>query len=265
MAGESVGAEVRVVGSDLLGKEFSAAVYSGALRIGSNVQLAFDGSRPGLGRLKSNWADMGLLTLPAGEAAQLKSYHVETLAYHCLWVLVTEECPLEQISYAQLAGLFGATGAPPLRSWSDLGAGQWSEKPLNLAAPETGAGVMLEYFRSVATNGAPLRDDVVRYRDASELAALLSRQPHTIALVTEIPAAGAKVRALAVSAAPAVPGVKPTPATIHSGEYPLRLPLQLVLPHDRKEALWAWIAWWRSEEATRAFTRAGLVPVAKTD
>src|SRR5688500_7959603 len=59
--------EVRVVGSDLLGVEFSKALCEFAGNEGVRLAVALDGSRPGAIELRSQRANVALLSLPASE------------------------------------------------------------------------------------------------------------------------------------------------------------------------------------------------------
>src|SRR3954464_9449361 len=81
-------ADVRVVGTDLLGLEFTKAFYEFAGRNGIKLALAFDGSRPGLDELKAERADLAIVTLPAEENAALVPFRTIPLAYHCVIVVV---------------------------------------------------------------------------------------------------------------------------------------------------------------------------------
>src|SRR3954464_11971393 len=75
-------ADVRVVGTDLLGLEFTKAFYAFSGRNGVKLALAFDGSRPGLDELRAERADLAIITWPAEESAALAPFRVVPLAYH---------------------------------------------------------------------------------------------------------------------------------------------------------------------------------------
>jgi ABC-type phosphate transport system substrate-binding protein len=251
---------VRIVGSDLLGAEFSAAVYAGTAGTGRPVVLALDGSRPGVERLRSGWADVGLLNLPAGEAEALTEFAVETIAFQVVRVVAAAANPRREIARAQLAAIFGGAGPMP-RTWAAAGLEEaGGERPLTAWAPETGLGVGLELFRHVVLGGSPLRSQVVRYRDVEELTAEAARDPGVIGIVTS-PPVGGPLRVLAVAERPGQPAVEPTPETLRAGKYGMSLPLTLVVRRTRAGELAAVTAWFRSPEAARALTRAGLTAV----
>src|SRR3954469_25436133 len=87
-------ADLRVVGTDLLGLEFTKAFYEYSGRNGIKLALAFDGSRPGLQEFENGRADLALVTLPREEEAALARFRTLPLAYHCIFVVVPRSCPL---------------------------------------------------------------------------------------------------------------------------------------------------------------------------
>lgn len=251
-------ATVRVVGSDVLGPEFAAAVLRGGERLGDTVTLALDGSRPGLGRVRGTGADFGLISLPPAERGELEGFHAEPLAYHAVWVIAARECPVDHLTLAHLARAFGAAGGGA--KWRDVGAtGAWAERDVRVLVPQATHGVGAELFRSVVLQGGRWSEDLARFRDDAELAARLQRDPHALALAMRPPDA-AQFRVLALAARAGEDAVAPSAEALQRGRYPLALPLFLVLRPERKDALWAWIAWWRSAAAATALARAGLVP-----
>lgn len=260
-----VRAEFRIVGTDLLGADFLKSLYAAAGRHGLEVAIAFDGSRPGVEALKSGRADLALLVLPEEEKDAFAEFHAEPLAYHRVVVLVPASCPVQRISLAQLATIFGGRGGSPVNTWGDLGAtGEWSASSVVAIAPVTGAGVVLEYFRHLALGGGELRANIARYENVDELRARLVGESRTMALASFVPENAATMRPLAVSARPNGPAFLPTAETLHAGEYPLRLTLRLVAREERLVPLRPLVEWLRSEEAARAFERAGVVPLPVT-
>src|SRR5947207_2450422 len=86
-------AELRVVGSDLLGLEFTKAFYEFSGRNGVRLALALDGSRPGLADLKADRADLALLVLPPAELSLLDDFETRPLGYVPVLVGVPADCP----------------------------------------------------------------------------------------------------------------------------------------------------------------------------
>ena len=259
----SSAADLRIVGTDLLGVEFTKAFYAFAGREGFGVTLAFDGSRPGLEQLRAGRADLGLLVLPAEQMRTLAGFETLPIGYHAVVVAAPAACPLDQITFAQLAAVFGAgagVGNTPGVRWGDLGVqGEWAGELVTPLAPEVGTGLALEYFRHAVLRDAPLRRDLQRFATVAELSAHLRSQPRALVIMAAPPAAGMKPLKVAVSAdQPAVPA---TPETLHAGSYALRLPVQLVFPTDRLREATRTVEFLHGDDAAILLERAGVVPL----
>jgi len=247
----------RIAGSDLLGPEFSKALYAAAARAGVPVLLTFDGSRPGAQALKQGKADAALLSLPEAELAELSEFRLTPIAYHRVVVLVPESCPLRQITLAQLARIFGARGAGSL-AWGDLpGATEWAGNAIVAVAPEMGSGVTLDFFRHVVLGGGELKHNLVRYRTTAELLGHFTGESRVIALAAVLPKEAARVRVLA-GGKPGDDAVLHEPQAVHAGKYPLRLPLFVAVRREAAMQLDGLQNWLCGEEAAAEFARAGL-------
>ena len=260
--------ELRVVGSDLLGLDFTRAFYAFSGSEGIRLALAFEGSRAGFEQVKSGRADLGLMVLPrpaAGEAAEMRS---ATVGHHQVVVLVPAACPLDRITLPQLAAIFGArAAAAKAMRWGDLGAtGEWSELAVVPVAPESGVGLTADFFRSEVLRGSAWKTSVRRYATKAELAAHWSGEGRTIALAATIPVGDPAVKVLAVAAGAGAgaPAVTPTPATLAAGTYSLRVPVQAVFREEQAARIGRLLEFVFSEEAARALERAEIVPLPVT-
>jgi hypothetical protein len=254
-------AELRVVGTDLLGVNFSKALYDHAGRHDVVLALALDGSRPGLDRLKAGRADLALLVLPPSEE-EAAAFETATLAYHRVVVLVPPASPVVQVTLDQLAGIFGVGGPTGFNRWGELGlSGEWSGRAIVPQAPVAGAGIAAEYFRQAVLHGLDFKSNVDRYDSPVDLALRLAGESRAIALASSPPSGpgGAKIVPVAMRAGGAA--YLPTPENLHSGCYPLRLPLRLVF---RRESAAALRPLWRflfSDELAPLLERADIVPL----
>lgn len=253
----AVAAPSRIVGTDLLGPEFSKALYAAAARAGVQVLVTFDGSRPGAAALKQGKADMALLSLPEAELADLSEFRLTPVAYHRVVVLVPETCPLRKITLAQLATIFGARGTGSM-GWGDLpGAMEWAGNAIVAVAPEMGSGVTLDFFRHVVLGGGELKHNLVRYRTTAELLGHFTSESRVIALAAALPKEAARMRVLAVGEREG-DAVLPEPQAVHAGKYPLRLPLFVAVRSEAAMQLEGLQNWLRGDEAAAQFERAGL-------
>lgn len=254
-------AEHRVVGTDLLGVEFSKALYEFAGRHGLDLALAFDGSRPGLDELKAGRADLALLVLPAGEESAAPVFQSIAVAYHRVVVIVPAGCSLPHVTFDQLAGIFGR-GALRVERWRELGVGgDWAGSNVTPLAPEVGTGIAVEYFCHVVLRGRELKSNVIRYPDAAGLMARFSGETRGVALAADVPPAAPELRILPVAVEAHGPAYLPTPENLHSGDYGLGLPLRLVVRREAVPALLPLIRFLGGDEGAPHLERAGVVPL----
>ena len=259
VAAAAAAADVRVVGTDLLGLEFSKALYAFAGRAGVSVALAFDGSRPGLDELKAGGAQAGLLVFAPGEEAGAAGFERVPLAYHRALVIVPAALPLEQLTFAQLDGIFGAGG---LTRWGQLGLdGEWTNSIIAPQVPAVGAGLAAEIFRHGALRDRAFKLNVGRFDSPDELALRLSGDSRVVAVVAAPPPAAFNARIVAVAAQTGEPAFLPTLENVHSGDYPLRLPLWLVFRREQTAAVLPLLRFLLSDEAVPLFERAQLAPL----
>lgn len=261
LPGPGPAADVRVVGSDLLGLEFSKALYACAVREGIPLAVALDGSRPGYDQLKSGRADLGLLTLPAGEDPDPALFASLPLAWHRVVVIVAAATPLERVTLAQLAAVFGADVPVSYNRWGDLGLrGEWEGRPVTPLAVAQGAGLSEQIFRHLVLQDRPLKSPVARYTSVADLAFRLEGDRRVLALAAALPpqAAGQKLLPVAVRAEDAA--FSPTPENLQSGDYPLRLALRVVFRRAAALRVLPVVRFVLSDDASRVLERAELVP-----
>lgn len=258
-------AELRVVGSDLLGLDFTRAFYAFSGGEGIKLALAFEGSRAGYEQVRSGRADLGLMVLPQDNAGEWPGMRKAIVGHHQVVVLVPAACPLDRISLPQLAALFGARDAATKSvRWGDLGAtGEWNDHAIVPVAPESGVGLTAEFFRREVLRGGGWRTSVRRYTTSTELAAHWAGEGRPIALAAAVPVgdAGVKVLSVAAGAGMAAPAVTPTSATLAAGTYPLRVPVQVVFRSEHAARVSRLLEFVFSEEAARALDRAEIVPL----
>lgn len=253
---------VRIVGTDLLGVEFSRAVYDFAARRSIPVALAFDGSRPGLDELCARRADLALVTLPVEEDAALDGFAAVAVAHHAVFIVAAVDCPLERITCAQLAGVFGSGPRATLVRWGQLGVGgEWAENRIAPIVPEVGSGIVADFFRHVVLRDGELGPTVARYRDFTELARRANGATPILALASRPPPEGTGLKIVAVATGRPEAAVLPTPETLQRGEYPLRLPLRVVFRPGALAQARPLLEFFMGDGAAPHFERAGLTPL----
>ncbi|MBC8009934.1 MAG: hypothetical protein H7067_07545, partial [Burkholderiales bacterium] len=117
----SQAAPIRVAGSDLLADSLGAELTRFAALNDLEVAPAMKGSRLGLEALKSNSADFALLMFGDTDEKPGAEFSSSVIGYMTAVVVVPTDVPLTQLSYAQLAGVFGASEVNNYKRWSELG------------------------------------------------------------------------------------------------------------------------------------------------
>lgn len=253
-------ADLRIVGSDLLGTEFIRELLMTGARHSIKITTALDGSRPGLAELKAGRADLALLVLPPKELAGLENFVAAPVAFHVALIAVPAGCPLTEITLPQVARAFGAEVSPLFAHWEDLGVhGEWSAAPVVPLAPPAGSGVLVEFFRHVALADRELKPTLRRYANQEELASHFAGDTKAIALVATARHCPAGVKLLAVAAAARQPAFLPTAENVRTGDYPLRLPLHVVFPRGRGAELAPCLRFLFGEHGAAVLERAQLM------
>ena len=253
-------AALRLVGSDLLGAEFTAAVQEFAQRNEVPLSLALEGSRAGITQLESGGADFGLIILPPGEEPPGTPFKGIALAYHVVVVLVPESSPLAQITFRELGGIYGAAESASFTRWGELGlTGEWASRAIVPQAMSPGAELSLELFRRIVLGEGKLRGVVAVQSSAGALLRKLETDAGGIALIAARPADLKKIRVLPVTRADRDIAFSPTPENVHTGDYPLRLPVWLVVRREAAREQLNFLRFLLSDDVAPLLDRAGLV------
>lgn len=251
-------AQLRIVGTDLLGAEFAQALYAATVTSGTTIAVTLDGSRPGLERLRSGRAEVGLIVF-SDETPKLPAELSRFVgAYHRIIVLAPEALRIEQISLDALARVFdgGATGQT--MRWAELGvAGDEGIALVQPLAPEEGSGMTTGFFRQRVLRGRACAGE--RYDSQEALARRLSGEARVLALAPAAPRQPG-VTVLAVAARAGEPAFLPTLENLHSGDYPLRVPVHVVYRRDIGRELRPLLRF-LAGDAAADWERAGLSPL----
>jgi phosphate transport system substrate-binding protein len=271
VAGWADAAELRVVGTDLLGLEFTKAFYEFSVRHGLELALTFDGSRPGLEQLKAGRADFGLFVLPPEDRPVPGDFETHPVGYHAVVIVAPASCPLDEITFDQLAVVFGAGEGGANSSgarWSDLGVGgDWAGEFVNALAPEVGTGIAVEYFRHKVLRDGALKRELPRFANEADLSTRFSGppQPRVLAITAGLPPHTKMMKALKLAVGAGQPAVLATAETLHAGTYPLRLPVQFVFRVERRAEALRVAEFLFSDDAAQLLTAADVVPLPPTD
>ncbi len=201
--------------------------------------------------------------LTPSESAAVEGFESITLAYHCIVVLVPATVPLEKITLDQLRDTFGESGSNTDSRWGDLGLdGPIGSSAIALQVPAVGLGIGVEFFRQIVLGNRPFQTTVARYATPAELVLRFAGDHRAMALAPVRPPNGVDLKIVPVAASAKEPAFSPTPENLHSGDYPLALPLRIVFRRDMTQTLRPLLRFLFSDELVLILEQAQLIPLA---
>ncbi len=251
-----------MVGSDLLGKDFTNALTAYSKRNELGLKLAMEGSRTGLEQLKAGQADLAVVMLSPGEKPPPAPFIALPVAYHTAVVVVPASLPLTQITIAQLNSIYGDDAQSGLKRWSDLGiTGEWAQRNIlpNILGP--GGGLTYDLFRYTVLTAPALKPTVGVQASLTETLTRIRGDEGGMAIMPLLPANQPRLKTLLVARGSKDVAFGPTQENIHSGDYPIRLPVYLVFRKDGAKRLQTALRYLLSEDSVPLWEKAQLVPL----
>jgi hypothetical protein len=260
-----VGAEaIRLAGSDLLDEALRPSLTEFAKQNDLALALDLRGSRLGMEALQGGKADLALLVFTAQDPKPGPEFSSSICGYLTSVVVVPADLSLTQISFPQLAGIFGANELNSYKRWSDVGAlGSWAPRTISAMALRRSAGLSLDLFRYNVLQKPELKPTVALLDAPAEVYARLAGEEGGIAILPAPPPAGAKLKVLLVSKGTRAGDVAypPTSENLHTGDYPLRLPVHVVFRKGEAPKVGRVIKHLLADETIPALQAAGVVPL----
>jgi len=253
---------LRIVGSDVLGADFTQRLFAAGSQARLNLHVTLDGSLPAAGRLQQGTADAGLLILAPGSATFPVGFRRVPLAYFAVAVVAAAENPLDRITPGQLTAVFGPRETATAPRWGDLGLAEpWATRAISLHAPAPAGGLAHDLFRHLVLGGRPLRDTVVLHKEGGQaVAPAVAARPGAIGFLPATDALSAGLKILAVGVTESSPAFRPEARALHLGRYLLRLPLELVYRETASPELAAFLQLALGEQGAALFASSGLIP-----
>ena len=255
-------APIRVVGSDLVAEAIGGDLKS--FGAANDLELAFDlrGSRLGLEAMRKGEADLGLIVFAEGDAKPDAEFADAVFGYMTAVFAVPESVPLTQIHYAQLGGVFGASELTNYKRWSELGvSGNWAVRGITAVATSRREGLAIDLFRFGVLKTPELKPTVAIFDQKSKALERISGEEGGIALLSSPPPEGGKLKVLLLAKGEKDVAYGPTPENLHTGDYPLRLPVHLVFRKSEAKRLNFLLRHLLADETTPALLKAGIVPL----
>ena len=259
----SYGQKVRIAGSDLVAQELTPVLQAMAEREERELAVDFSGSHAAWQALQTGGADIAVLSLAPDQPPPDSSFHVVPVAWQTVVVLAPNTVQLNQISFAQLAGVFGAGEGSDWKRWGDLGVtGEMAPRSVTPWVLERPPLPTLGLFRHVVLRSRMLGSALRAETDAAALVARLNSPEGGLALAAWPPESAAGLKTLPVSTEPGGVAFAPTTAAIERGDYPLQWPVYLVFRRADVQRLYPWLRFLLGDEAASALAQSGLHPAA---
>jgi phosphate transport system substrate-binding protein len=255
-------ADVRVVGSDLLGKNVTDALTAYSKRNDLGLALVLEGSRSGLLQLKAGQADLAMVVFPPGENPPEAPFVALPVAYHTAVVVVPASLPLTQIKFTQLNAIYGDDAQSGVKRWNDLGVtGEWANRNILPNIPGPSGGITYDLFRYTVLTAPALKPTIGVRSSLAETLTSVRGDEGGMAILPVLPPNQPRLKTLLVGRSEQDVAFGPTPENIHSGDYPIRLPLYLVFHKDSVKRLQTTLRYLLSEDAVPMWEGANLVPL----
>ena len=255
---------IRLAGSDLLDAALRPNLESFAKQ--NELALSFElrGSRLGLEALQAGKADLGLLVFAEQDPKPGPEFSSAVFGYLTSVVVVPADVTITQISFPQLAGIFGASELNSYKRWSEIGAlGTWAPRSISCMALRRSAGLSLDLFRYNVLQKPEVKPTVALLDSADEIYTRLLGEEGGIAILPSPPPASMKLKVLLVAKSGGAGDVAypPTSENLHTGDYPLRLPVHVVFRKGEASKVSRVIKHLLADETLPALQAAGVVPL----
>lgn len=255
-------APIRVAGSDLLADSLGEELTRFAKLNDLEVAPAMKGSRLGLEALKSDSADFALLMFGDTDEKPGAEFSSSVIGYMTAVIVVPSDIPLTQLTYAQLAGVFGASEVNNYKRWSELGlTGSWGVRGITMVATTRRAGLSIDLFRLAVMQTPEFKPTVQMFDEPEKALERIGGEEGGIALLPAPPADGSGMKVLLVAKTAGDVAYGPTAENLHTGDYPVRLPVHLVLRKGSARKLNFVLRHLLSDEAAPALLKSGVVPL----
>jgi ABC-type phosphate transport system substrate-binding protein len=262
MASATLGAQLKVAGSDLLESVVGVPLAVFAEDAGVEISVRMEGSLPGRERFREGEVDLLILAEPGGEFEAPPGVVARPLAFLVAVVATHRESPLDEISLRQLQRIFAAGRSDPANRWSDLDVPglrtSGNLRPVIFDSPQSLLG---ELFRATALNRAEMRGEVQQQGSAPQIVELLTADPNTVGILPFAPESR-DVKVLRVAGEGEGDfAFDPQAENVYYGSYPLRLPFYVVFREADAERLKEVLQLLYSEDFADVLRESGYLPL----
>ena len=215
--------EFRIAISDLLADCIRDPLQIYGKENGTNLVVDSIGSLPALDRLRSDEIDLAIIAIPDGDEVPRDEFNIYPFAYDVAVLVVNDSNPIDEISVAQLGGIFGSNEELNLNNWGELGLSGWGSRNIKVLVGTDDTSIALELFKHSIFKAGGMRPSVYMAKD-TEIEDLIGSDAASIAILSRVPEnSNIKVIMLSSDSDTYAPAFGPTDDNVHYGDYPIRL------------------------------------------
>lgn len=199
------------------------------------------------------------------ESAERRGHHPVThkVGFDGIAIYVHKDNPIESLSLAQLAALFGDGGK--LTHWSQLGVdlGDPNLDPIVLASRQNNSGTY-EYFREAVLGGAAgrFKPECNNLNGSKDVVDFCAKTRSAIGY-SGMAYATPEVRLVPVRKTPDGPAVPPSNDAVIDGSYPIARPLFMYTNGEPEGRILEYLDWIKSDAGQRVLLEHGYPPLRK--
>ncbi len=227
---------VMVMGSDLIAPQIEAKLKELAKKQNIDIKCDFSGSNDAAKAISDGSADIAILAVPPGMNTPESTIKMP-IAFHAALVIVNTINPLEEISTAQLKGIYSKNADPRIELWRQLNVkniGLRNVMPLITSLSDNVIVELFKYCAMDSTNIGPWVNIIDKKQDIFNM---IKANNSAIAIVGKLRDKN-MIKILAVSKSKDGKNsyaFRPDINSFLNADYPLTLPFYIVLKKEKLE------------------------------
>ncbi len=216
---------LKIVGSDIIGPVILGAAKESLTAAKIEYALELNGSRPAITQIQNNEADLAFIAIPKG-FEKPDNIVLIPICFQAAVVIVNNENPLEEISFAQLYDIYSADSEHRAVTWGQVTPAGKSLREIFPSITLFTDNLVVELFKFSALKSTNIGNWVVIPRNKIDVHEMVKTGKAAISVVGKIEEKP-NYKVLAVlpdfTGTKAGHAFKPTHEAIQSGDYPMVL------------------------------------------
>jgi len=255
------GETIRIHGSDYLQDLLVRMLGEKSKMGGKSVQLVMRGSVPAYDAMVDGIPEIALFYDYEGLGETVPGYAWFPLGYQAVYLLVNAANPLSSLRMDQLTGVFGKSEEFDFWQWGDFGLREWQSVAIRGYVVDRREDITVEYIRHRLLSAPHFKAIISEVDSGSRLLDTIRSRENAIGLLGFTPKDFHGIKVLSLSSSHGEPEVFPSPETVHSGDYPLRLRINLAFRIEKKEVLQPVVQAFYASDFAAHLKEAGFIPL----